>query len=107
MGIIKEFLQTILEQIFGEELPRPGKLVLTRKAREKMMDWGMSEEGLKLTFEYGAKIKRENRIFQVSRNYRYYSENLWYIEEYKPIKGTAEIEKVCLVITCWKGAVRA
>jgi hypothetical protein len=107
MGVIKDLLRTAKEQIFGEELPRAGKLVLTKKARDKMVDWGMSEEGLKLTFEYGTKAKRENGITQISRNYKYYSENLWYVEEYQPIKGTAEVEKVCLVITCWKGAVRA
>ena len=106
MGIIKDFWETIKEQIFGEELPRQGKLVLTRKAWQKMIDWGMSEEGLKLTFEYGTKTKRANGIVQVSRNYKYYSQNLWYVEEYRPIKGTAEVEKVCVAITCWKGAVR-
>jgi hypothetical protein len=107
MRIIKEFLETAKEQIFGEDLPRKGKLVLTKKAQEKMVDWGMSEEGLKLTFEYGSKTRRENGIVQISRNYQYYSENLWYVEQYEPVKGTAEVEKVCLVITCWKGAVKA
>jgi hypothetical protein len=107
MGIIRDFIRTAKEQLFGEELPRVGKLVLTKKAQQKMADWGMSEEGLRLTFEYGAKTSRENGVFQVSRNYKYYSENLWYIEEYHPIKGTADVEKVYLVITCWKGAARA
>ena len=107
MGIIKEFLETAKEQLFGEDLPRKSKLVLTKKAQGKMVDWGISEEGLKLTFEYGTKLRRENGIFQISRNYQYYSENLWYVEEYHPVKGTAEVEKVCLVITCWKGAVAA
>ncbi len=107
--IFKGFLKTAKEQLFGvdEELPRQGKLVLTKKALEKMLDWGMSEEGLKLTFEYGTKTKKENGVYQISRNYKYYSENLWYIEEYRPIKGTTQVEKVCLVITCWKGRVRA
>ena len=107
MGIVRDFIKTAKEQLFGETVPRKGKLVLTKKAQGKMADWGMSEEGLKLTFEYGTKTRRENSVFQVSRNYKYYSENLWYIEEYRPVKGTTEVEKVYLVITCWKGAVKA
>ena len=107
--IFRDLLKTAREQVFGvdEELRRQGKLVLTKKALEKMLDWGMSEEGLKLTFEYGTKTTKENGVYQISRNYAYFSENLWYIEEYRPVKGTRETEKVCVVITCWKGRVRA
>src|SRR5215213_2668399 len=102
----KDFLKTTKEQIFGEELPRKGKLVLTKKAHNKMVEWGMSEEGLKLTFEYGVKISRGNGVYQISRNYKEYSENFWCIEEYQPVKGSAKSEKVCLVITCWKEGVK-
>ena len=107
--LLRDFWTTIRQQLFGayEELPRKGKLVLTKKAINKMVEWGMSEEGLKLTFEYGTKTKKEKGIYQISRTYKYYTENLWYIEEYRPVKGTKEVEKVHLVITCWKGGVKA
>jgi hypothetical protein len=109
MGILKDFLKEAKKQIFGEdeELPRKGKLVLSKKAFSKMVDWGMSEEGLKLTYQYGTKTKKQNGIYQVSRNYKYYSENLWYVEEWRPLKGTPEVEKVAFVVTCWKGGVQA
>ena len=106
--ILKDFLKTTKEQLFGEELPRKGKLVLSQKvSRVKMPEWGLSEETLKLTYEYGEKSYRGNGIFQIIRKYKYYSVGLWYVEEYRPVKGTVEVEKVCLVITCWKGTVKA
>ena len=106
--LLKDFLKTIKDQLFGEELPRKGKLVLSQKvSRVKMPEWGLSEETLKLTYEYGEKTYRGRRIFQIIRKYKYYSVGLWYIEEYRPVKGTVRVEKVCLVITCWKGVVKA
>lgn len=104
--IIKDFLKTAKEQLFGEELPRQGKLVLTKKAFVKMAEWSLSKETLELTFQYGRKTKREQGMYQIVREYKYYSVGLWYIEEFKPVKGTKKVEKVCFVITCWKGSVR-
>ena len=106
--LLKDFIKTAKEQIFGEELPREGKIVLSKKvALVKMPEWGISKETLELTFQYGEKTHRGNRIYQIVRTYKYYSVGLWYIEEYRPVKGTRRVEKICLVITCWKGRVRA
>ena len=106
--LLIDFLKTMKEQLFGEELPRKGKLVISQKvSRVKMPEWGLSEETLKLTYEYGEKTYRGHGIFQIIRTYKYYSVGLWYIEEYRPVKGTVGVEKVCLVITCWKGVVKA
>jgi hypothetical protein len=108
MGILKDFLVEAKKQILGkgEELPREGKLELTKKAFQKMVDWGLDTETLKLTYEVGEKTKKEKGVYQITRKYKYYSVGLWYTEEWKPIKGTRESEKVCVVITCWKGKVR-
>jgi len=109
MKLLEDFLKIAKDQIFGrdEELPREGKLVLTKKAFDKMVEWQLSEETLKLTYEVGEKTKKEKGVYQIVRAYKYYSVGLWYIEQWKPVKGTREVEKVALVITCWKGAVRA
>jgi hypothetical protein len=105
--LLKDFIKTAKEQLFGEELPRKGKLVLTRKAVAKMSEWALSTEALALTFEYGTKTRREKGIYQIVREYQYYSIGLWYIEQFRPVKGSIRVEKVCLVLTCWKGSVRA
>src|SRR3954452_14550722 len=107
--LLIDFLKSAKQQIFGvsEELPRKGKLILTKKAHSKMVEWGMSEEEIKLTYEYGVKTSKGKGLFQISRTYHEYSENFWYVEQHQPVKGTTKSEKVCLVITCWKGRVRA
>ena len=105
--LLKDLLKTAKVQLFGEELPRKGKLVLTRKAVAKMTEWALSQEALELTFEYGTKTRREKGVYQITRAYKYYSVGLWYIEQYRPVRGSIRVEKVCLVITCWKGGVRA
>src|SRR5690242_13080609 len=107
---IKDFLKEAKKQIFGidEELPRKEKLVLSRKAFSKMVEWQLSKETIKLTYEVGEKKKLKDKdCWQITRNYQYYSVGLWFVEEWKPIKGTKKVEKVCRVITCWKGSVRA
>jgi hypothetical protein len=106
--ILKDLLKTAKEQIFGEELPQQGKLVLSKKVSlVKMPEWGINKETLELTFQYGEKTYRGNGIYQIVRKYKYYSVVLWYVEEFQPVKGTRNVEKICLVITCWKGSVRA
>jgi hypothetical protein len=72
-----------------------------------MTEWSLSREGLELTYQYGVKTKKENEVFQIVREYKYYSIGLWYVEQWRPVKGTAKVEKVCLILTCWKGGVRA
>jgi hypothetical protein len=104
---IKDLLKTAKEQLFGENLPREGKLVLTRNAVAKMAEWVLSKETVELTFQYGSKTRREKGVYQIVRMHRYYSVGLWYIEQFRPVRGSVQIEKVCLVITCWKGGVRA
>ena len=106
--ILKDLIRTAREQLFGEELPRQGKLVLSQKVMlVKMPEWGISKETLELTFEYGEKTYVKNGIYQIVRKYKYYSVGLWYVEEYRPVKRSRSVEKVCLVITCWKGSVKA
>src|SRR5215213_4018951 len=105
--ILKNLLKTAEEQLFGEELPREGKLILTKKAVLKMSEWALSQEGLELTFQYGTKSTKGKGVFQIVREYKYYSVGLWYVEQYRPVKGTVKVEKVCLVLTCWKGGVCA
>jgi hypothetical protein len=106
--VFKDLLKIIKEQLFGEEFPRKGKLILSKKVSlVKIPEWGLSKETLELTFQYGKKSYVKDRIYQIVREYKYYSVGLWYIEEYRPIKGTTDVEKVGLVITCWKGSVRA
>jgi hypothetical protein len=105
--MLKDFLKTAKEQLFGEALPREGKLVLTKKAFMKMTEWALSQESLELTYQYGSKTKKEKEVYQIVRNYKYYSIGLWYVEQYRPVKGTVKVEKVYLIITCWKGSVRA
>jgi hypothetical protein len=106
--ILKDLLKTAKEQIFGEELPRQGKLVLSKKVSlVKMPEWGISKEALELTFQYREKTHRGNGIYQIVRKYKYYAVGLWYVEEFQPVKGTRNVEKICVVITCWKGGVRA
>jgi len=105
--LLKDYLKIAKEQLFGEVLPRAGKLVLTKKALLKMNEWALSQEGLALTFQHGTKSKKAKNVYQVVREYKYYSIGLWYVEQYRPVKGTIKVEKVCLVITCWKGGVSA
>jgi hypothetical protein len=108
--ILKDFLKTAQTQIFGkqEEIPRSEKLELTSNAARKMLAWGLDTETIKLTFEIGErKWRKDKDCWQITRAYQYYSVGLWYVEEWKPIKGTKDVEKVCRVITCWKGRVRA
>jgi len=59
--LLKDFLKTAKDQLFakGEELPRKGKLVLTKKAFDKIVDWQLSEETLKLTYEVGKRPRRK------------------------------------------------
>ena len=106
--LLKDFLQTAKKQLLGdyEELPREGKIVLSKKAHTKMLEWGLDEETLKLTYQVGEKTKKEHGVHQIQRNYQYYSVGLWYVEEYRPIRETRDVEKICFVITCWKGSVR-
>ena len=59
--LIKDFIRTAKEQIFGEELPREGKIVLTKKAFLKIAEWALSKETLELTFQYGTKTKQRER----------------------------------------------
>jgi hypothetical protein len=109
MGIFSDFIKTAYKQIFGkteEELPRDGKLVLSKKAFSKMVEWGLDEETLKLTYQVGEKTSKGNGVYQITRKYQFYSVGLWYVEEYRPLKGTKQVEKVCFVITCWKGSVK-
>jgi hypothetical protein len=83
MKLLEDFLKIAKDQIFGrdEELPREGKLVLTKKAFDKMVEWQLSEETLKLTYEVGEKTKKEKGVYQIVRAYKYYSVGLWYIEQ--------------------------
>jgi len=73
LKLLKNFLKTTKDQIFGrdEELPREGKLVLTRKAFDKMVEWQLSEETLKLTYEVGEKTKKEKGVYQIVRAYKF------------------------------------
>lgn len=106
---MKKVIQEIIRQIFGkgEELPREGKLVLTKHAYEKMVDWGLDNETLKLTYQVGDKRYRKNeQVFEIVRKYEYYKVGMWFVEEYQPVKREVESEKIIRVITCWKGAVR-
>jgi hypothetical protein len=106
--ILKDLFKTAKEQLLGEELPRKGKIVLSQKVSlVKMAEWGLSKETLELTFQYGDKSHVKDGIYQIVRKYKYYSVGLWCIAEYRPLKGTRNVEKVCLIITCWKGSVRA
>ena len=108
--ILKDFLKTAQAQLFGEqeETPRTGNLELTNNATQKMIAWGLDTETLKLTYKVGEKKQLKDKgYWQITRNYQYYSVGLWYVEEWKPIKGTKNVEKVCRVITCWKGRVWA
>ena len=106
--LLQGFIKTTKEQLFGQELPRQGKLVLSQKVMlVKMPEWGISKETLELTFEYGKKTYDKNGICQIVRKYKYYSVGLWYVEEYRPVKYSKNIEKVCVVITCWKGSAHA
>jgi len=71
--LLKDYLKIAKEQLFGEVLPRAGKLVLTKKALLKMNEWALSQEGLALTFQYGTKTKKEKNVYQIVRKYKYYS----------------------------------
>ena len=83
----QDLIRTAKQQLFGEELPRQGKLVLSQKVMlVKMREWGISKETLELTFEYGEKTYVKNGIYQIVRKYKYYSVGLWYVEEYRPVK---------------------
>jgi hypothetical protein len=105
--LLQDLIKTAKEQLFGEELPRQGKLVLSQKVMlVKMPEWSISKETLELTFEYGKKTYVKNGIYQIVRKYKYYSVGLWYVEEYRPVKYSRNVEKVCVVITCWKGGVK-
>jgi hypothetical protein len=72
-----------------------------------MTEWALSREGLELKFQYGIKTTKESRVFQIVMEYKYYSIGLCYIEQWRPVKGTVKVEMVYLVLTCWKGGVRA
>ena len=109
MGFIRDFIKSAIKQIFAkseEELPREGRVVLSKKAIQRMAEWHMSEEGIKLTYEYGTKTEKETGLYLISRKYEKYSENLLLVEEWKPKRGTADVEKVVFIITCWKGSVK-
>jgi hypothetical protein len=76
--ILQDFIKTAKEQLFGKELPRQGKLVLSQKVMlVKMPEWGISKETLELTFEYGTQTYVKNGIYQVVRKYKYYSVTDW------------------------------
>src|SRR4051812_43592764 len=107
-NILKDLLETAIDQLFGTEEPfREWKLVLSRKAFEKMAEWNLSEETLKLTYQIGEQTPKGNGVYQIIRKYQYYFVGIWHVEEYRPVKRTRRVEKIAFVITCWKGSVRA
>jgi hypothetical protein len=94
--ILKDFLKTAQTQLFGkqEEIPRSGKLELTSNAACKMLAWGLDTETLKPTYEVGERVwLKEKDCWQITRKYQYYSVGLWYVEEWKPVKRTKDVEK--------------
>jgi hypothetical protein len=107
--ILKDLLKTAKEQLFPvrETLPRTGKLVPTVKAVNKMKEWYIDEQTLRLTYQVGEKkFRKDVGFWEITRKYQKYSVGFWYVEEYQPKKGTSEVEKIVRVITCWKGGVR-
>ena len=66
--LLKDLIKTAKEQIFGEELPREGKIVLTKNAFLKITEWALSKETLELAFQYGTKMKREKGFIKWSEN---------------------------------------
>ena len=51
-----------------------------------MTEWALSKEGLELTYQYGHKANKGNGVFQIFREYKYYSIGLWYVEQWRPVK---------------------
>ena len=59
MKNITEFLKDILRQIFGLTKPREGKIILTRRATDLMLENGLYPELIRDTFKYGIETRTE------------------------------------------------
>jgi hypothetical protein len=69
---MKQFLTEIINQIFGFQKPRAGKLRLTHYALQRMHEWQLDIKTLEDTFRRGEEVKKE----MVIRKYRDYSVGL-------------------------------
>jgi hypothetical protein len=69
---MKRFITEAINQIFGFQNPRPGKLRLTRYALQRMHEWQLDIKTLEDTFRRGEEVKKE----MVIRKYRDYSVGL-------------------------------
>jgi hypothetical protein len=69
---MKQFLTELINQLFGFQNPRPGKLRLTRYALKRMEEYQLDIGTLEDTFRRGEEVKKE----MIIRKYRDYSVGL-------------------------------
>jgi len=71
---MKEFIKDILRLLFGLTKPREGKIVLTRRATNEMLNNGLYPELIKDVFKYGMEVKKE----VIVKKYSNYTVGLYY-----------------------------
>jgi hypothetical protein len=89
--ILKDFLLDIIRQLFGVSKPRPGKLILSRNALDRMHEHQLTVETLQDTFTYG----EEEAKGKIIRKYAQYSVGIYYKSD--------EASNKYVITTCWKG----
>jgi DNA modification methylase len=92
--LLKDFLFDIVKQLFWVSKPRPGKLILTRHAHEKMQEHQLTVETIKDAFRYG-EAKEKDGKFIITRKYTFTTVGMYY-------KHDLATDKY-VITTCWKG----
>jgi hypothetical protein len=97
--VIVDFLRDGINQVFGWDTWRKGKLVLTRRAFTKMQEYHLDTETLEDTFRQGVEVETG----KIVQDYINYSVGMYYVRDEKYINFKNPAEKRYLIVTCWKG----
>jgi hypothetical protein len=97
MQLLKDFIRDTVKQVCGFDLAaipsRAGKIILTRRATQKMLQYRIDEKTLENAFRHGF----EYTYGKISQTYPVYLIGLYY-KEVEEKDG-----KRFVITTCWKG----
>jgi hypothetical protein len=96
---IKDIGREALQQLFGLQKARGGKIILTRHAVQKMTEHKLDRETLENAFRHG----RQGRGGMIIHKYARYSVGLYYKRLQPPIHSLKQSETTYLITTCWRG----
>jgi hypothetical protein len=97
--LLKDFVQDAMNQLFGWNTPRQGRLILTHHAFLKMREYNLDTKTLEDAFRFGDSVSEEKII----RVYPGYLVGLIYKPEDTQLFKGKDHDTRFVIITCWKG----